>query len=279
MDELSARFPDDLAYDITYDTTLYVETSIQEVIITLFQALALVILVVFVFLQDWRSTLIPAIAIPVSLITTFAASAVLGFTINTVSLFGLILAIGIVVDDAIIVVENVQRHMSDGLDPREATRKAMEEVTGPVVATTLVLLAVFVPIAFTPGLTGRLFIQFVATIAFAVSFSSINALTLSPALCASFLRPSTGARRGPLAWFERGLTSTRNGISEHCPPSHSADRHHRDRVRWLRRRDRVDGRYSPDRFSATRGPRRVLRRYQAAGRRRPAANISRSRPG
>jgi HAE1 family hydrophobic/amphiphilic exporter-1 len=211
MEELSARFPDDLTYNVTYDTTLFVETSIREVVVTLFQALFLVVLVVFVFLQDWRSTLIPAIAIPVSLITTFAALAAFGFTINTVSLFGLILAIGIVVDDAIIVVENVQRHMADGLDAREATHKAMAEVSGPVVATTLVLLAVFVPIAFTPGLTGRLFIQFAATIAFAVSFSSINALTLSPALCASILRPPRQVRRGPLAWFESGLTRTRNG--------------------------------------------------------------------
>ncbi|MEP0322227.1 efflux RND transporter permease subunit [Bauldia litoralis] len=211
MDELADRFPTDLAYDITYDTTLYVESSIEEVVVTLFQALVLVVLVVFVFLQDWRSTLIPAIAIPVSLITTFAALAVLGFTINTVSLFGLILAIGIVVDDAIIVVENVQRHMDDGLDPKAATRKAMAEVTGPVIATTLVLLAVFVPIAFTPGLTGRLFVQFAATIAFAVGFSSINALTLSPALCATILRPSKAARRGPLAWFEKGLDVSRNG--------------------------------------------------------------------
>jgi multidrug efflux pump len=211
MEELAARFPDDLVYNVTYDTTLYVETSIREVMITLFEALALVVLVVFVFLQDWRSTLIPAIAIPVSLVTTFAALAAFGFTINTVSLFGLILAIGIVVDDAIIVVENVQRHMADGLDAREATHKSMVEVTGPVVATTLVLLAVFVPIAFTPGLTGRLFIEFAATIAFAVAFSSINALTLSPALCATILRPPKHARRGPLAWFERGLNSTRNG--------------------------------------------------------------------
>jgi len=211
MEELASRFPDDLAYDVTYDTTLYVQTSIREVIVTLFQALALVVFVVFVFLQDWRSTLIPAIAIPVSLITTFAALAAFGFTINTVSLFGLILAIGIVVDDAIIVVENVQRHMADGLDPRAATRKAMAEVSGPVVATTLVLLAVFVPIAFTPGLTGRLFVQFAATIAFAVAFSSINALTLSPALCATILRPPRELKRGPLAWFERGLTATRNG--------------------------------------------------------------------
>ena len=213
MDRLSKRFPNDLAARVTYDTTLYVETSIREVVITLLQALALVILVVFIFLQDWRSTLIPAIAIPVSLIGTFAALLVLGFTINTISLFGLILAIGVVVDDAIVVVENVQRHMADGLSPRDATRKAMEEVTAPVIATTLVLLAVFVPVAFTPGLTGRLFEQFAATIAVAVSLSSINALTLSPALCATILKPPSKISRGPLAWFEKGLNQTRNGFN------------------------------------------------------------------
>ena len=213
LDRLSARFPTDLAYQVTYDTTLYVKTSIREVVITLLEALALVVLVVYIFLQDWRSTLIPAIAIPVSLIGTFAALLAMGFTINTISLFGLILAIGVVVDDAIVVVENVQRHMADGLAPADATRKAMQEVTAPVVATTLVLLAVFVPVAFTPGLTGRLFEQFAATIAIAVSLSSINALTLSPALCATILRPPQQARRGPLAWFEKGLDKTRGGYN------------------------------------------------------------------
>ena len=211
MKRLSGRFPEDLKYAATYDTTLYVETSIKEVVITLFQALALVILVVFIFLQDWRSTLIPAIAIPVSLIGTFAALLAMGFTINTISLFGLILAIGIVVDDAIVVVENVQRHMTDGLEPRDATRKAMEEVTTPVIATTLVLLAVFIPVAFTPGLTGRLFEQFAATISIAVSISSVNALTLSPALCALILKPPKQVQSGPLAWFEKGLSTTRDG--------------------------------------------------------------------
>jgi multidrug efflux pump len=213
MDRLAERFPDDLKYQITYDTTLYVETSIREVVITLLQALALVVLVVFIFLQDWRSTLIPAIAIPVSLIGTFAALLAFGFTINTISLFGLILAIGVVVDDAIVVVENVQRHLAEGLTPPEATRKAMEEVTAPVIATTLVLLAVFVPAAFTPGLTGRLFEQFAATISVAVALSSINALTLSPALCATLLRPPNPAKRGPLAWFERGIDRTRKGYN------------------------------------------------------------------
>lgn len=213
MDLMSARFPEDMAYQVTYDSTLYVKTSIREVVVTLFQALGLVVLVVYIFLQDWRSTLIPGIAIPVSLIGTFAVLLAMGFTINTVSLFGLILAIGVVVDDAIVVVENVQRHMADGMNPKDATRKAMDEVTGPVIATTLVLLAVFVPTAFTPGLTGRLFEQFAATISIAVAISSINALTLSPALCATILRPPKAAKSGPLAWFERGLEKTRSGYN------------------------------------------------------------------
>jgi hydrophobe/amphiphile efflux-1 (HAE1) family protein len=213
MEVMAQRFPDDVEYQVTYDTTLYVKTSIREVVITLFQALGLVIFVVFVFLQDWRSTLIPAIAIPVSLIGTLAALLALGFTINTISLFGLVLAIGVVVDDAIVVVENVQRHMAAGLNPRDATKKAMTEVTAPVIATTLVLLAVFVPTAFTPGITGRLFVQFAATISISVTLSSINALTLSPALCATLLRPPKKVERGPLAWFEKGLEKTRGGYN------------------------------------------------------------------
>jgi HAE1 family hydrophobic/amphiphilic exporter-1 len=213
MDKLSQRFPAGLEHQVTYDTTLYVRTSMKEVVITLFQAMVLVILVVFVFLQDWRSTLIPTITIPVSLVGTFAVLLALGYSINTVSLFGLILAIGVVVDDAIVVVENVQRHMADGLSPREATRKAMLEVSGPVIATTLVLLAVFVPVGFTPGLTGRLYQQFAVTISAAVAISSINALTLSPALCASFLKLPKPAQRGPLAWFEKLLTATRIGYT------------------------------------------------------------------
>jgi multidrug efflux pump len=210
---LAQRFPEDLAYEVAYDTTAYIQTSIRGVVVTLFQALVLVVLVVFVFLQDWRSTIIPAIAIPVSLIGTFAALLALGFTINTISLFGLILAIGVVVDDAIVVVENVQRHLAEGMDAREATRETMKEVSGPVVATTLVLLAVFVPTAFTPGLTGRLFVQFAATVSFAVAISSVVALTLSPALCATILKKPSPSTHGPLAWFERGLEASRSGYA------------------------------------------------------------------
>ncbi len=205
MDRLSAQFPDDMEYHIAYDTTRFVRASIEEVVITLLIAVLLVIMVVFIFIQDWRSTIIPSIAIPVSLIGTFGGLLALGYSLNMITLFGLILAIGIVVDDAIIVVENTQRHMADGMDPVAATRKAMGEITGAVVATTLVLLAVFVPLAFIPGLTGELYRQFSVTISIAVAISSINALTLSPALCATFLKPGSGglSERGFFGWFNR----------------------------------------------------------------------------
>ncbi|GLP95207.1 efflux RND transporter permease subunit [Paraferrimonas sedimenticola] len=189
IERLSSRFPEDLEAKVLYDTTEFVETSIAEVVETLFISIGLVVLVVYIFLQDFRSTLIPGIAIPVSLIGTFAFLLAVGMNINTVSLFALILAIGIVVDDAIIVVENVTRLMQEeGLSPQEATVKAMQEVTGPIVATTLVLLAVFAPTAVMPGITGQMYAQFSITICIAVLISSVNALTLSPALCASLMR-------------------------------------------------------------------------------------------
>ena len=214
MQRLSARFPADVEYKILYDSTKFVRASIDEVVLTLFQALVLVLVVTFLFLGDWRSTVIPALAIPVSLIGTFAVLLAVGFSANTVSLFALILAIGIVVDDAIVVVENVQRLMDEeGLDPRAATRKAMVEVTGPVVATTLVLLAVFVPVAFIPGITGQLYKQFAVTISVAVVISSINALTLSPALCATLLKPHAGPSRGLLGRFHRLVERTRDGYA------------------------------------------------------------------
>ncbi len=200
--ELSKSFPDDISYIIGYDSTRFIESSLQELVETLFIALALVVLVVYIFIQDWRATLIPALAIPVSLIGTFALLFAFGYSINSLTLFALVLAIGIVVDDAIVVVENVQRHLEDGLSPKEATRKAMSEVFGPVVATTLVLLAVFVPIAFMAGIPGQLYRQFSVTIAIAVSLSSLNALTLSPALCSILLRKSEGRPWFALRWFE-----------------------------------------------------------------------------
>ncbi len=199
LDELSQRFPEDMEHVILFDTTDFISASIDEVVETLFIAVLLVVLVVFIFLGDWRSTLIPGIAIPVSLIGTFALLAAFGFTLNTIVLFALILAIGIVVDDAIIVVENVQRLMQEeGLDPKAATAKAMDQVGGAIVATTLVLLAVFVPVGFMPGITGELYKQFAVTISVSVSISSINALTLSPALCSVLLKPG----QEPLKWLD-----------------------------------------------------------------------------
>ena len=206
MAELKQRFPKGLDYVISLDTTKPVTAGIKEMIKTLVEALALVILVVYLFLQSWRATLIPLLAVPVSLVGTFVFFPLLGFSINTLSLFGLVLAIGLVVDDAIVVVEAVERHIEAGLAPKEATSKAMKEITGPVIGVALVLASVFVPTAFVPGITGRLYQQFAVTIAVSVLISAFNALTLSPALCALLLRPRR-ARGGPLArflgWFNR----------------------------------------------------------------------------
>ncbi|WP_295884601.1 efflux RND transporter permease subunit [uncultured Thiohalocapsa sp.] len=211
LDQLAERFPDDLEYAIYYDTTDFVRISMRNVVVTLLQALGLVILVTYVFLGDWRSTLVPVLAIPVSIVGTFAILLAAGLSINTVSMFAVILAIGIVVDDAIVVVENTQRLIDEeGLRAKEAAKRAMEQVTGPVVATTLVLYAVFVPTAFLPGITGQLYLQFAVTISVAVTLSSVVALTLSPALCGLLLRPSR-TPRGPLRWFNNGLDWTRKG--------------------------------------------------------------------
>lgn len=207
MERLAESFPDGLEYAVAFDSTLVIKASIKEVVKTLFITLALVILTVFVFLQSWRATLIPAATIPVSLIGTFAVMAAIGYTLNQLTLFGLVLVIGIVVDDAIVVVENVTRHLDDDPDltPRQATEKAMGEVTGPVIATTLVLLAVFVPTIFLPGISGQLFRQFAVTISVATVFSSINALTLSPALCGVLLRPTPKTRFIAFRIFNKGL--------------------------------------------------------------------------
>ena len=213
LDELSHSFPAGLRYDVPLDTTKAVTAGIHEIVITLGIALLLVILVVFLFLQGWRATLIPLMAVPVSLIGTFALFPLLGFSINTLSLFGLVLAIGLVVDDAIIVVEAVEHHIEEGMTPRDATVKAMEEVGGPVVAIALILAAGFIPTAAIPGITGRLYQQFAVTIAVSVMISAFNALTLSPALAATLLKPK-GAdhQRGPLgrffAWFNRLFSKT-----------------------------------------------------------------------
>jgi HAE1 family hydrophobic/amphiphilic exporter-1 len=199
MKELSANFPPNIAYSIPLDTTKAVTSGIREIVYTLLEALGLVVIVVFVFLQGWRATLIPLLAVPVSLIGTFIIFPALGFSINTLSLFGLVLAIGLVVDDAIIVVEAVEHHIEQGLSPKEATEKAMEQVGGPVVAIALILAAVFIPTAAIPGITGRLYQQFAVTIAISVLISAFNALTLSPALASLLLKPrEEGRKRGPL---------------------------------------------------------------------------------
>jgi len=204
MVEIFGTAPADMEYTLVNDSTEFIAVSLEELVATLLIALALVIFVVFVFLQDWRATLVPVIAIPVSLIGTFAVFAMIGFSINTISLFGLVLAIGVVVDDAIVVIENVKRHIADGLSPVEATRTTMKEVQAPIIATTLVLMAVFVPVAFAGGIEGRLYQQFALTIAIAVGISSINALTLSPALCATFLKADDPKKRKFVLfrWFD-----------------------------------------------------------------------------
>ena len=204
MDTLKQSFPPDLEYTVGLDTTLPVTEGIREIMETLAIAMALVIMVVFVFLQGWRATLIPAIAVPVSLIGTFAFFPLLGFSINPIALMGMVVAIGLVVDDAIVVVEAVERHIEEGLAPREASFKAMEEVAAPVAAIAIVLAAVFLPTVFIPGITGRLYSQFAITIAISVLLSAFNALSLSPALCAILLRPRK-ERRGPLGMFYRGF--------------------------------------------------------------------------
>jgi The (Largely Gram-negative Bacterial) Hydrophobe/Amphiphile Efflux-1 (HAE1) Family len=204
MKQLGTRFPAGLEWDIPYDTSKYVRVSMREVATTLFEAMVLVFLVVWVFLHNLRATLIPTLAVPVSLIGTLAGMYVLGFSINSLTLFGMVLAIGIVVDDAIVVLENVERHMrQEHVDAREATRRAMAEVSRPVIAIVLVLNAVFLPVAFLGGLVGEMYRQFAITIAVSVSISGFVALTLTPALCALFLKPGHIEPRGPLAYFDR----------------------------------------------------------------------------
>src|SRR6266849_1406602 len=206
MVEMKQRFPEDVDYAVSLDQTRAVTEGMKEIIQTLLIAIVLVILVVYLFLQDWRATLIPMLAVPVSLVGTFVLFPLFGFSINTLSMFGLVLAIGLVVDDAIVVVEGVQRHIEEGLPPKDAARRAMEELSGPVIGIALVLSAVFVPTVFIPGITGRLYQQFALTIAISVVLSAFNALTLSPALAALLLRPKKKSR-GPLAkffaWFNR----------------------------------------------------------------------------
>ena len=201
MEELKKDFPEGVDYSIIYDTTEFVEQSIEAVLHTLLEAIALVVLVVILFLQTWRASIIPLVAVPVSIIGTFAVLLAFGFSINTLSLFGLVLAIGIVVDDAIVVVENVERHIAEGLSPLEATKVAMNEVSRPIIAITLVLCAVFVPVAFVSGLTGEFYRQFALTIAISAVISAFNSLTLSPALAAALLKPHDAQKD----WLARGM--------------------------------------------------------------------------
>src|SRR3981189_544227 len=219
MAEMKQSFPQDMDYAISLDQTLAVTEGMKEIIETLLIAIVLVILVVYLFLQDWRATLIPMLAVPVSLVGTFALFPLFGFSINTLSMFGLVLAVGLVVDDAIVVVEGVQRHIDDGLAPKDAARKAMQELSGPVIGIALVLSAVFVPTAFIPGITGRLYQQFALTIAISVLLSAFNALTLSPALAALLLRPRTasgGFLKRLFGWFNRGFASATNAYVRAC---------------------------------------------------------------
>ena len=201
MEDLKKNFPDGVDYSVVYDPTVFVRHSIEAVVHTLLEAVLLVVIVVIVFLQTWRASIIPLAAVPVSLVGTFAVMLAFGFSINNLSLFGLVLAIGIVVDDAIVVVENVERNIALGFSPADAARRAMSEVTGPIIATALVLCAVFVPTAFISGLTGQFYKQFAITIAISTVISAINSLTLSPALCAVLLSD----HHAPKDWFARWM--------------------------------------------------------------------------
>ncbi|MBX6746193.1 MAG: efflux RND transporter permease subunit, partial [Acetobacteraceae bacterium] len=214
LERLSQRFPEGVKYKVVYDSSDFVMDTIHEVIKTLLEAFVLVVLVVYLFLGSLRATIIPTVAVPVSLIGTFAVLLAVGFTANTVSLLGMVLAIGIVVDDAIVVVENVERVLEEHpeLSPADAAKKAMREITAPIIAITLVLLSVFVPVAFIPGVSGVLFRQFAVTISVAMVISAINALTLSPALCALVLR-HTGPKRGPIKYVLRGIDKVRDGYA------------------------------------------------------------------
>ncbi|HEX3118613.1 MAG TPA: multidrug efflux RND transporter permease subunit [Candidatus Acidoferrum sp.] len=219
MQDVKTRFPHDIDYVTSLDTTLAVTEGVKEIVETLVIAIVLVIIVVYIFLQGWRATLIPLLAVPVSLVGTFIMFPVFGFSVNTLSLFGLVLAIGLVVDDAIVVVEAVERHIEDGMTPKEASLKAMEEISGPVIGIALVLSAVFVPTAFIPGITGRLYQQFAVTIAISVILSAFNALSLSPALSALLLKPkeeSGGLLKRFFGWFNRAFTSVTNGYVRIC---------------------------------------------------------------
>ncbi len=216
MGELAAYFPPGMKWEIPYDSSRFVHISISQVVETLLEAVALVFLVMFLFLQNWRYTLIPTLVVPVALLGTFAALLALGFSINVLTMFGMVLVIGIVVDDAIVVVENVERIMSEeGLPPREATRKAMGQIQGAIIGVTVVLISVFVPLAFFAGSVGNIYRQFSAVMVASIAFSAFMALSLTPALCATLLKPVEAGhhveKRGFFGWFNRGFTRTAHG--------------------------------------------------------------------
>ena len=213
LEELSKSFPNDLSYDMVLDNTVFVTSSLEEVVHTFIEALVLVLVVVFLFLQNWRATVIPMLAVPVSLVGTFAVFTLLGFTINTLTLFGMVLAIGIVVDDAIVVVEAVEHHMAHGLNARDATLKAMEEVSGPVMAIALILSAVFVPVAFLGGIAGVMYKQFAITVAVSTLLSAFVALSLTPALCALMLKPRSESH-GPIDRFFAAFNTRFDRLTE-----------------------------------------------------------------
>lgn len=225
MKDLSKRFPKGISYAMHYDTTRFVSAAMHDVVFTLLEALFLVVLVVYIFLQSWRTTIIPTIAIPVSLIATLVIMEALGFSLNMLSLLGMVLAIGLVVDDAIVVVENVERQLENGLRPMDAALKAMSEVTGPIIATTGVLMAVFIPVAFIPGVSGRLYNQFALTVAISVGLSAFNSLTLSPALAAAFLRHKPSSTFILFRWFNAGFDRMSHGYARLV--------HFLIRIRWV----------------------------------------------
>ncbi len=218
MDELAKRFPNDLTYSVFFDTTVFVTSTIDEVIRTLGEAFVLVAIVVFLFLGKLRTTLIPLIAVPVSIIGTFAVMLAIGYSANTVSLLALVLAIGIVVDDAIVVIENVERVIEEepDLSVPEATKKAMAEITAPIIAITLVLLSVFVPVAFIPGISGQLFRQFAVAVSVSMLISALNALTLSPALCSVLLKRGAARAAGRCATCSAASTRCATAMSRSC---------------------------------------------------------------
>src|SRR5258708_185587 len=205
MDELAKRFPPGMSYRSDYDATIFVRESINAVVHTLMEAVGLVVLVVILFLQTWRASIIPLIAVPISVVGTFAVLYLLGFSINTLTLFGLVLAIGIVVDDAIVVVENIERNIEEGLTPFAAAHQAMKEVSGPIIAIALVLCAVFVPMAFLSGVTGQFYKQFAVTIAISTVISAVNSLTLSPALAAKLLQANSAPKDALSRMIERSF--------------------------------------------------------------------------